>query len=70
MLNITQPTLCRWETGDREPDFVMLEKLCRFFDVSADYLLGIENEDGSKNTEYEFNYQHKNTKLIHKEKKI
>lgn len=53
IFNITQPTVCHWEKGDREPDFEMLEKLCQFFDVSADYLLGIEDESETKiNTKY------------------
>lgn len=47
-LNITQPAICRWERGEREPDFAMLEKLCKFFEVTADYLLGLEDEFGNK----------------------
>ena len=31
-----------YEQGYREPDLKTLIKLCRFFDVSSDYLLGIE----------------------------
>lgn len=32
-----------YEQGYREPDLKTLIKICRFFDVSADYLLGIED---------------------------
>ena len=31
-----------YEQGYRKPDLKTLIKLCRFFDVSSDYLLGIE----------------------------
>jgi len=33
-------TICNWENGTREPDIDTIEKLCNFFGVSADYLLG------------------------------
>lgn len=29
-----------YEWGDREPSLDVLKKLCDFFDVSADYLIG------------------------------
>ena len=32
-----------WENGKRECDFAMLIKICKFFSVSADYLLGISD---------------------------
>ena len=37
---VTQHTVSRWETGDREPDNETLSKLADFFDVTIDYLLG------------------------------
>jgi len=35
-------TISNWERGTREPDFNTIEKLCKIFDVTAGYLLGIE----------------------------
>lgn len=31
-----------YEQGYREPDFTTFIKICRYFSVSADFLLGIE----------------------------
>lgn len=41
IIDVTQAGVSRWERGERTPDIVMLEKLAKFFDVSADYLLGL-----------------------------
>lgn len=68
-LNTTQDTISLWEREKSNPDIEQLTKLALFFDVSTDYLLGLEDEDGHKEiSEYNFEYSHKNTKLIHKEK--
>ena len=68
-LNTTQDTISLWEREKSNPDIEQLIKLALFFDVSTDYLLGLEDEDGHKEiSEYNFEYSHKNTKLIHKEK--
>ena len=32
-----------WEQGRTEPDIKTIVKLCKIFDVSADYLLGLED---------------------------
>lgn len=40
-LEISQRTYSHYEAGDREPPFSILKKICRLFDVSADYLLGL-----------------------------
>ncbi len=37
-------TYRRWELGEREIPVTMVIKLCYFYNVSADYLLGITNE--------------------------
>lgn len=37
-------TYQRWETGEREIPTHMLKKLAYFYNVSADYLLGITND--------------------------
>ena len=43
ILHVKQQTISRYLLGDREPDFATLIKLCDYFNVSADYLLGREN---------------------------
>ena len=39
-LNMTQNTISRYETGEREPGINELIKIADYFDVSVDYLLG------------------------------
>lgn len=48
-LNITQSTVGKYEREDRDLNTELIIKICRLFNVSADYLLGLENEDGTKN---------------------
>ncbi len=38
-LSISQNTLSRYETDEREADYAMLKKLADYFNVSIDYLL-------------------------------
>lgn len=42
--NISIGTIGNWETGNREPDYEMLQKIADYFDVSVDYLLGREEK--------------------------
>ena len=39
-MNVTIRTICRYEDGTREPSIDMLIRLCDFYDVPADYLIG------------------------------
>ena len=39
-LNMSQNSISRYETGEREADYETLVKLADYFDVSLDYLLG------------------------------
>jgi len=41
-MGIRQQTISQYELGVTEPDIATIKKLCKFFDVSSDYLLGIE----------------------------
>jgi transcriptional regulator with XRE-family HTH domain len=43
-----QTVVCFWESGERKPASDAIIALALFFDVSSDYLLGLENEDGSR----------------------
>ena len=47
-LEISETGYAGYEQGYREPDFTTLAKICRLFEVTSDYLIGLENEDGSK----------------------
>ncbi len=43
-LGASQRSISSWETGARQPDFETLEKLTKFFNVTADYLLGFSDK--------------------------
>lgn len=46
--NIPATTISGWLNAGRLPDYNALKKLSMYFDVSADYLLGLEDETGAK----------------------
>lgn len=41
VLNIKQRKVSYWETGENEPSLEDIRNICRFFNVSADYLLDL-----------------------------
>ena len=41
-LKVKAATVSRWENSLIEPDYLTLVKLAKFFKVSTDYLLGLE----------------------------
>ncbi len=43
ILNVSLNGYASWEQGRTEPDIKTIVKLCKIFDVSADYLLGLED---------------------------
>ena len=43
-LGVCNQTVSFWESGQREPDLDMLIKIAEYFEVSTDYLLGLEDE--------------------------
>ena len=47
-LNIAQSSICEWEKNAYEPTATAIKILAVYFDVSADYLLGLEDDLGNK----------------------
>ena len=47
-LNISITCYAGYEQNYRDPDLEMLKKLSIFYNTSSDYLIGLENEDGTK----------------------
>ena len=43
LLDVSKNQVHYWIKNKAEPDLEMLVKIARFFDVSADYLLGLED---------------------------
>ncbi len=48
ILRTTNSSICDWECGRSQPDFETLVRIAELFEVSADYLLGLEDESGAK----------------------
>lgn len=44
VMGVTQSTLGKWELGKQQPDIECIKKIANFFDVSIDYLLGMETD--------------------------
>lgn len=44
-LHVSAAAVGRWERGETEPGFAMLIKMAEIFNVSADYLLGLTDDD-------------------------
>lgn len=43
-LNLHLTTYQRWESGEREIPTHIIKALCRYYNVSADYILGFTNK--------------------------
>lgn len=44
LLKVDQSSISDWERGKTFPSYIMLLTLCQILEVSADYLLGLEDE--------------------------
>jgi len=44
ILDVSTPAICKWESGQSNPDINMLPVIARFFQVSIDFLLGFSTE--------------------------
>ncbi len=47
IIDFSQSRICDWEKGDCEPSAIAIIALANFFEVSADYLLGREDDFGN-----------------------
>ena len=47
-LGVSDKAISKWENGKAKPQTDILKKLSKIFEVSADYLLGLEDETGAK----------------------
>ena len=48
MFSISQTTIGKYEREQIEPNIELIKAFCRYFDVTADYLIGLEDETGAK----------------------
>lgn len=47
-LGVSRQAISRWELGSTYPDVPNLLKICKLFDVSADYLINDDNDNQEK----------------------
>ena len=47
-LNVSKQAVLFWCNGTNEPKICYLRQIASYFDVSADYLIGLEDETGAK----------------------
>ena len=47
-IGVSDAAICKWENGTNEPKASYISLLAQFFEVSTDYLLGLENDIGIK----------------------
>lgn len=53
ILQTNNSSICDWECGRTEPNMETLARMAIFFDVTADYLLGLEDETGAKTLNFQ-----------------
>lgn len=41
-IGVAKNTYCNWEKGTREPNIMTIKALAKLFNVSSDYLVGLE----------------------------
>lgn len=46
ILGLSANCICEWEKGRSEPSITTIKKIADLFDVSTDYLLGLEDDFG------------------------
>ena len=47
-IGVSDAAICKWENEDTEPKASNIYAVANFFEVTADFLLGLENEWGTK----------------------
>jgi len=58
-IGYAQSIITEWELGRKRPIADAIIALARYFDVTTDYLLGLECEDGTKETNLIFTEEEK-----------
>jgi len=46
--NIAKSNISRWESGENEPSLAMAKRMCTYYDITADYLLGLTEDPNGK----------------------
>ena len=65
-LNISAQSVSDWSTGKVQPTAENIYIVAKFFNVTSDYLLGLEDESGKRNYSEEFQYTDGVHQITHK----
>ncbi|MDY6367291.1 MAG: helix-turn-helix domain-containing protein [Clostridia bacterium] len=57
LIGFSKSVIYFWENGQREPTANAIFILSKFFNVSSDYLLGLEDDLGNKNVSIQANFK-------------
>ena len=63
-LGLSANCICEWEKNRSEPSISTIKNLAELFEVSADYLLGLEDDFGTKLTLSNEHYSSEERKLV------
>lgn len=55
ILNISEGNITNWKKGDDLPSIEILYRLCMLLNISSDYLLGLEDDNGVKTYDNTYN---------------
>lgn len=47
-LSLSRGNLSRWERGENEPSLSMARRLCEYYGITLDYLVGLTENKGGK----------------------
>ena len=70
MLDISHVSYFHWEQGKNQPSIEKLIKLCEIFNVSIDYLVGLEDDFGAKSYTPPIKVHHNPTPLTPQKKEL
>ncbi len=64
LLNIARSNISKYENGNLEPTLQTLKELCKLYEVSADYLLEIDNQNNKIENNISINQKNNGTATI------
>ena len=68
-LNVSAQSVSDWSTGKVQPTAENIYIVAKYFNVTSDYLLGLEDEFGQKEYSDEFSYSDGTHNITHKRNK-
>ena len=68
-LNVSAQSVSDWSTGKVQPTAENIYIVAKYFNVTSDYLLGLEDEFGKKDYSEEFQYTDGTHNITHKRRK-